>query len=318
MFLNLSIVKFKIVKKYHKKKIVIFAYNQIGYESIQILSKQNCKILYVITHINDPNENIWFKSISNLCKKLKIKLLYYEKTNFDSILKKLIKHDIYCIFSFYFRKLIPTKILKLAKIGSINVHGSYLPKYRGRSPINWQIINGEKISGVTYHFMDKEADSGNIIFQKKIKILKKDTAISLQKKINQESNKILINNFKKIINNQIKSSKQNEKKATIYGGRKPEDGLLSFDMNSKEVNNMVRGLSFPFPGAFFFYKKHKIVVNKCSISKNKIFSKENIFIRKNKLFFKAFDKKNLVIEEIIQNNKKIKGPKIINYFKKIQ
>lgn len=305
-------------KYYKKKKIVIFAYSQIGYESIQILNDLNIEIIYVITHVNNPKERIWFKSIESICKKLKIKYLYYENEGFKKIYKKLRRHNIDCIFSFYFRRIIPNNILKCAKIGGINVHGSYLPGYRGRSPVNWQIINGEKNGGVSFHFMKKKADSGDIICQKKIKILNSDNAISLQKKINKASKKLLLQNSQKILNNKIKSFKQNKQKSSYFGARKPEDGLISFDMKSNEVYNKVRGLSFPFPGAFFFYKKHKIVINKCRVSKNKIFSKENIFIKKNQLFFKAFDKKNLVIEEIIRNNKKIKGLKIINYFKKIQ
>jgi methionyl-tRNA formyltransferase len=306
------------VKKYYKKKkIVIFAYSQIGYESIKILNNLNLEIIYVITHVNNPKERIWFNSIESICKKLKIKFLYFEKVGFNKIYNKLRRHNIDCIFSFYFRRIIPDNILNCAKIGGVNVHGSYLPSYRGRSPVNWQIINGEKNGGVSFHFMKKKADSGDIICQKKLKILNSDNAISLQKKINKASRKLLLQNSQKILNNEIKSFKQNKQKSSYFGARKPEDGLLSLKMNSIKIYNMVRALSFPYPGAFLYYKKKKIIINKCKIMNKKISQKKKLFIHNNNLLIKTIDSKYINIQEIILDSAKIKGSRLISYFKNL-
>ena len=148
------------------KNTVVFGYHNIGVSGIKKLIKHNFEIKLVVTHIDDENEKIWFKSVSNFCKINKINYVYFEKSSFLKLIKilKLINPEY--IFSFYFRKIFPKEIIDLASISFLNMHGSYLPKYRGAAPLNWQIISGEEKGGASLHKVNKKIDAGDIVYQK--------------------------------------------------------------------------------------------------------------------------------------------------------
>ena len=288
----------------HKVGVVLFVYSELGLDLLKIIHNKKIKIHMVITHKNKKRENIWFDSCAEFCKKNGIKSCYFEKTNFNKIYKYLIKFEISCIFSAYFRKIIPEKILELPKNGAVNLHASYLPYYKGRAPVNWQIINGEKFSGGTIHYMNKYADRGNIIYQKKIKINNMMTAYALQKKINKYFKYVLNKNIHKIINGECPSIKQNVN-GSYYGKRKPSDGKILWNKKAFDIYNLVRGLSKPYPGAFFIFNSKKIIIEKCSISKIKSrkIKPKYLYIGKN-LYIKCKDYYIKVIKLV--NSKRIK------------
>lgn len=283
--------------------VVVFAYHNVGVNGIKLLLENNIHIHCVFTHKHNSNENIWFDSVSELCKKKEIQFYYDDECNIYNILKN---YNISTIFSFYYRKVIPQKIISLAKYGGVNLHGSLLPKYRGRSPINWQIINGETQGGATLHFMSSKPDEGDIIDQEVFLISKFDEPISLFSKLIFTSTLLLNRNLKKIISGKSKGKKQNPFLSSYYGSRKPEDGLINWSWNSKKIYNLIRGVTKPFPGAFSYYLGYKIIIWKSSfLSKNRYelegssgtFSNINnrIYVKTNDgiLCIEKFDYKNI-------------------------
>ena len=243
-----------------KSGVVIFAYHNMGVMAIRTLIKAGVNIHLVVTHKDNPNENIWFNSVAKLCTDEKIQFIYSEEHTINKINEMISDFDISVIFSFYYRNLLPTSLLEKAKYGAVNMHGSYLPKYRGRVPINWQIINGEKVGGVTLHYMVDKPDAGDIIDQTKVNITFNETPLTLFAKLEIAGKKILERSLKGILNGTCNRKSQDESIATYYGGRKPEDGLIDWSCSSKNIYNLVRGVTKPSPGAFSYIKNNKIII----------------------------------------------------------
>ena len=233
-------------------KIVLMGYHNIGCIVLKALLRHNIHVPAVITHRDKPDENIWFRSLRNVAINHAVRVCYSEDYNNEGLYKLINELQPDLIFSAYYRHLIPERILNIAKYGGVNIHGSYLPKYRGRVPVNWQIINGETEGGVTLHYMTKKADAGNVIAQKKIKILDNDTPTELFKKIEERTIEMLEEELSDIDSWKQKAFKQNHDEATVFKGRKPEDGLINWLDPSNEIYNLIRGITKPYPGAYSF------------------------------------------------------------------
>ena len=160
-------------------KCVVLAYHNIGRAGIEALLQNGFEISAVFTHQDNPNENIWFGSVAELAGEYNIPVFAPESVNHPVWINRIraMKPDF--IFSFYYRDMAGEELLAIPAKGAINLHGSLLPKYRGRVPLNWAIINGETETGVTLHYMTKKADAGDIISQEKIAIDDNDTAKTL-------------------------------------------------------------------------------------------------------------------------------------------
>ena len=170
------------------------------------------------------------------------------------------------IISVSYLYIVDEKVLKTAEKFCFNIHGSLLPKYRGRTPHVWAIINNEKETGVTAHIMDLGCDTGDIIKQIKIKIQKHDTGYSILKKFEA----IYIPLIKEVLDDfekgSLKTTKQNETKATFFGKRTPEDGLIDWNWSVERIINWVRAQSNPYPGAFTYYQNRKLIIDQVSKS----------------------------------------------------
>lgn len=287
------------------KKTVVFGYHNIGISGIKKLIKHNFEIKLVVTHLDNKNENIWFKSVAEFCKKNEINFIYFEKSNFVKLIKiiELIKPEY--IFSFYFRKIFPKEIISLASISFLNMHGSYLPKYRGAAPLNWQIICGERKGGVSLHKVNEKIDGGDIVYQKSIRIYKKDNPISLSKKINKTSEiileKVLPNIERKIKN----AKKQLLKGSKIYKKRFAKDGKIFWGNSVIQINNLIRGVTYPYPGAFTYYQNNKIIIWKSRIdyTKREKSNKKFGYFYKDKRYYKVLTAEGtLIITKMSKNN----------------
>lgn len=170
--------------------------------------------------------------------------------------------------------LIEEDIIKHSNLLTFNIHGSLLPKYRGRTPHVWAIINGETKAGITAHIIDSGCDTGEIIAQIEVPIDKNDTgAIMLQKYATAYYPLV-----KKVLSdastNSLELTKQNEKDATYFDKRTPKDGAINWNWAKENIRNWVRAQAYPYPGAFTFYNGHKIIIDKVSFSQMEIL--ENI------------------------------------------
>ena len=248
-------------------KSVVFAYHDIGCTAIKILIEMGEEISAVFTHDDDPKENVWFGSVKKLAESLKIPVFCPENPNRPEWIQKIkaMKPDI--IFSFYYRQMISEEILAIPPKGALNLHGSLLPKYRGRAPVNWVLVNGEKETGVTLHVMVKKPDAGDIVAQKKIRIDEQDNALTLYQKLVPLTREILIETVPQLAKGTAKKIPQDHSKATYFGGRKPEDGKIDWSKSSDEIFNLIRAVTDPYPGAFTYINGKKILIwwGKCLI-----------------------------------------------------
>ncbi|MBS9438074.1 bifunctional UDP-4-amino-4-deoxy-L-arabinose formyltransferase/UDP-glucuronic acid oxidase ArnA [Photorhabdus noenieputensis] len=245
-------------------KAIVFAYHDIGCVGINALIKAGFDIQAVFTHTDDPNENHFFSSVARLSADLALPVFAPENVNHPLWIERIreLKPDV--IFSFYYRDMLSEDILSLASIGAFNLHGSLLPKYRGRAPINWAILNGEVETGVTLHKMVLKPDAGDIIAQHKVAIAETDTALTLHGKIREAAEKLLDQVLPQIKAVTYPAIPQDESQATYFGRRTAEDGEIDWRKSATEINNLVRAVTEPYPGAFTFLGERKITIWRAS------------------------------------------------------
>ncbi|MFB3884580.1 MAG: bifunctional UDP-4-amino-4-deoxy-L-arabinose formyltransferase/UDP-glucuronic acid oxidase ArnA [Thermodesulfobacteriota bacterium] len=233
-------------------KTVVLAYSNIGCMGIQALLRHGFEIAAVFTHRDNPQEAIWFDSVAKLASEHHIPVFAPEDINHPLWLEKFRELNPDILFSFYYRQLLRCEILDIPKAGCLNLHGSLLPKYRGRAPINWVLVNGEKETGITLHYMTPRPDDGDIVAQERIAVSDDDTAFTLHGKVAQAGEKVLDKILPQIRNGTAPRMPQDHGKATYFGGRKPADGKIDWIKTAQEVRNLVRAVTKPFPGAFSF------------------------------------------------------------------
>jgi UDP-4-amino-4-deoxy-L-arabinose formyltransferase/UDP-glucuronic acid dehydrogenase (UDP-4-keto-hexauronic acid decarboxylating) len=241
-------------------KAVVLAYHNIGCAGIEALLRNGFEIGAVFTHKDDPNEVIWFNSVAELAASKGIPVFAPDDINHPMWVQKIrdMKPDI--MFSFYYRNMIKKPLLEIPPAGCLNLHGSLLPAYRGRCPVNWVLINGETETGVTLHYMTPRPDDGDIVAQKSILISNDDTAKSLHLESAQASAAMLDEILPLIKKGKAPRSPQDNSKASYFGGRKPADGEIDWNMGAAEIRNLVRATTRPYPGAFSFISDTKCFI----------------------------------------------------------
>lgn len=244
----------------NKPAILVFAYHDVGYECLDLLIQNDEYIVAVITHRDDPNEERWFRSVAALAKKYDIPVYTPETVNTPEWIEKIRSWEPDLIFSFYYRNMIAQEILDLPKLGAFNMHGSLLPKYRGRAPMNWAVLHGEKQTGVTLHHMVKSPDAGDIVDQEAVSILAEDTTQDVFKKAVKAARLVLERQLDGLYQGTAPRKKQDETQASYFSGRKPEDGKIDWTQKAEAIYNLVRAVTHPYPGAFTDLNGKKLLV----------------------------------------------------------
>ena len=246
-------------------KAVVFAYHDMGCTGIQALLDAGYDIEAIFTHPDNAGENNFFGSVARLAAEQGITVYAPEDVNHPLWVDRIRAMAPDVIFSFYYRNLLSDDILNLAPKGAFNLHGSLLPKYRGRAPLNWVLVNGEKETGVTLHRMTNRADAGDIVAQQTVAIADSDVALSLHRKLCVASQTLLGDALPKIRSGQTQERAQNDAEATYVGRRTPEDGRLTWEKPAQELHNLVRAVSDPWPGAFGYVGTNKFIVWKSRV-----------------------------------------------------
>lgn len=241
-------------------RVVVFAYSDIGCCGIEELLAAKFKIQAIFTHQDNPKENRFFASVAELGAKHDLPLYAPEDVNHPIWVERLKNFAPDLIFSFYYRHLLGKQILSIPQHGAYNLHGSLLPLYRGRVPLNWVLVNGEKETGVTLHKMVSRADAGGIVAQSKVYIENSDTAPTLHHKLCQAARSLLSETLPLFIQDKITIREQDESKATIYGRRITEDGIIDWNQAAEPIHNLVRAVTTPFPGAYTFIRDRKLII----------------------------------------------------------
>ena len=233
-------------------KAVVLAYHNIGCIGLEALLKNGFEVQAVFTHRDNPEENIWFKSVAELAAQKGLPVYAPENINHPLWVERIKELNPDIIFSFYYRKLVSQPILDIPNRGALNLHGSLLPKYRGRSPINWVLVNGEKETGITLHYMTRQADQGDIVARKAFPITEEDTASSLFGKAESASRELLDETLPLLKEGKAPRISQDDSQATYFGGRTPADGKIDWNQPAAVIHNLIRAVTHPYPGAFTF------------------------------------------------------------------
>jgi methionyl-tRNA formyltransferase len=228
----------------------VFAYSDTGYECLKFLFERERDVAVVVTHADDPDEMRWYGSVAELARNRGIEPLILEDPRDPAALEKIRAAKPDLLFSFYYRGILPEALLALPRLGAFNMHGSLLPKFRGRAPVNWAVLKGETVTGATLHAMTAKPDAGDIVDQEKVSIGPDDTAGEVQSRVTAAAVKILERRLEELEKGAAPSRPQDESQATTFGRRRPEDGRIAWTRTAQEVHDLVRAVTHPFPGAF--------------------------------------------------------------------
>ncbi|MHB8139476.1 MAG: formyltransferase [Smithellaceae bacterium] len=231
-------------------KTIVLAYHNMGIAGLAALYRHGFDIAAIFTHQDDPQENCWFDSVQDWASQHDIPCYATDNINGEEWSAKISSWQPDILFSFYYRKMISREILEIPRHGALNLHGSLLPAYRGRCPVNWVLVKGEEKTGVTLHVMVEKPDAGDIVGQKEVTIDFHDTARTLYDKLCEAAGLLLDDLLPVIKTGQIPRRKQNLALGSYYGGRRPEDGRIDWTQSAREIYNLIRAVTDPYPGAY--------------------------------------------------------------------
>ncbi len=309
-------------------RIVFMGTPEFAVASLDILIKNNYNVVGVVTVPDKPagrGQQIQQSAIKKYAVEHKLNLLQPEKLkdeNFIAELKSL-KADVQFVVAF---RMLPEVVWHMPKMGTYNLHASLLPKYRGAAPINWAIINGEKESGVTTFKLKHQIDTGNILFQEKVKIEPTTTAGELHDKLMLVGAELILKTVAEIERSFVSGKEldflpQDDQLACHAPKIFKEDCQIDWTKPGNEINNFIRGLS-PYPTAFTQLKNGEDPIQLVKIfnSKFEIFTPNHpngLLLTDNKTYLKVFCEDGLIeVEEIqLQGKKKIGIREFLRGFK---
>jgi len=250
-------------------RAVVFAYHNVGCRCLSVLLAHGVDVALVVTHRDNPKELIWFDSVAELAALHGIPVITPDNPNTPEVIGQIraMQPDFY--FSFYYREMLKRELLEIPQRGALNMHGSLLPKYRGRVPVNWAIIKGETETGSTLHYMTEKPDNGDIVAQQAVPILPDDTALEVFRKVTVAAEMALNNCLPDLLAGRAQALKQDLSKGAYFGGRKAEDGIIDWSQSAPEIHNLVRAVAPPYPGATTRLMGHSMrilqtLVTKCT------------------------------------------------------
>lgn len=227
---------------------------------LEALLDAGAGIRAVLTHEDDPAENRWFRSVAQLAASHGLPVYTPEDPNHPEVLALVARQRPDYIFSFYYRYLLSQDFLNLAKIGAYNLHGSLLPRYRGRAPVNWVLVNGETETGVTLHRMTVRPDAGPIVDQIAMPILEQDTVATLYPKMAYAAGALMARAWPEMAAGRARETEQDHSRASYYGRRRPEDGRILWAAPAKKIHDLIRAVTEPYPGAFTHFHGRKLLI----------------------------------------------------------
>lgn len=231
-------------------RILFFGYSEVGYDCLSLLLERGDNVVALVTHADDPGERLWFKTPAPLAAARGVPVLTPEDVNAPGWVEQVQALQPDLILSAYYRVLLGAPILAAARLGGFNLHGSLLPKYRGRAPINWAVLHGESQIGMTLHQMVVRADAGAIVDQEAVELGPRDTAEQAYRKVLPCARRILARQIDALLAGTAPATPQDESRATYFGRRTPEDGRIGWTQTSAQIFNLIRAVTEPYPGAF--------------------------------------------------------------------
>lgn len=230
-------------------RAVVFGYGDVGVRCTRVLLEHGVEVLLVVTHEDDPAETRWYSSLAELAENNGISVATPARPD-DKLVYRLRALAPDFIFSFYYRQLLPEALLATARRGALNMHGSLLPRFRGRAPVNWAVLRGATETGATLHYMVSQADAGDIVDQAAVPILENDTAYDVFLRVADAAEAVLARSLPRLIAGTAPRTPQNLALGEYCGRRRPEDGRIDWSRGARQIHDLVRAVAPPFPGAF--------------------------------------------------------------------
>ena len=231
-------------------KAVVFAYHNVGVRCLSVLLARGVEVALVVTHEDAAGETIWFDSVRALCERARLPWITPGRADDPALARRIEDLAPDAIFSFYYRHMLPAHLLAIPPLGGFNMHGSLLPRYRGRVPVNWAIIHGERETGATLHEMTAKPDAGAILGQQAVPILPNDTAHEVFAKVNVAAELVLDRALAGLVDGSLVRQPQDLAAGSYFGGRSAADGRIDWSKGAWSVHNLVRAVAPPYPGAF--------------------------------------------------------------------
>jgi methionyl-tRNA formyltransferase len=231
-------------------RAVVFAYHDVGVRCLRTLLARGVDVPLLFTHADAPGENIWFDSVARHARWHGIEVLTSETPNHPEMLERVRALRPEFLFSFYYRSLLGAELLSLPTRGAYNMHGSLLPKYRGRVPVNWAVLNGEHETGATLHAMVARPDAGDLIDSQAVPILPDDTALEVFRKVTVAAEVTLHRCLPALIAGTARHTPQDLGAGSYYGRRSARDGAIDWRRGALAAHNLIRAVAPPYPGAF--------------------------------------------------------------------
>lgn len=231
-------------------RAVVFAYHNVGVRCLKVLLAHGVDVALVVTHADNPDENIWFDSVAELAALHDIPAITPDDPNAPEVVARVAAISPDFLFSFYYRHMLKKAVLDIPPRGAYNMHGSLLPKYRGRVPVNWAIIKGETETGATLHVMNEKPDNGAIVDRQAVPILPDDTALEVFNKVTCAAEITLNRCLPGLLAGTAALIPQDLSLGGYFGGRRAEDGRIDWSQSAQDIHNLIRAVAPPYPGAF--------------------------------------------------------------------
>ncbi len=229
---------------------VVFAYHDLGVRCLSVLLARGVDVRMVVTHPDDPAEGAWFASVAQLARERGLDVQMPADPNDPGFARRVRDLAPDFIFSFYYRAMLSGALLGAARRGAYNMHGSLLPRYRGRSPVNWAVLNGERETGATLHAMVDKPDAGPIVDRQAVPILPDDLALDVMRKVVVAAEIVLDRALPALLAGTATLVPQDLRAGSYFGGRKPSDGRIDWSLPGRRIHDLVRAVAPPWPGAF--------------------------------------------------------------------
>lgn len=231
-------------------RAIVFAYHNVGVRGLLTLLANAVDVPLVVTHEDDAEENIWFGSVAEYAAYNDIPVITPADPNTPQVIERIRSCEPVWFFSFYYRHMLGEEALSLPTQGAYNVHGSLLPKYRGRAPVNWAVLHGERQTGASLHRMEIKPDAGPLVDQQSVPILPNDTAHDVFQKVTVAAEQVLARSIPMLLDGTAQEKPMDLADGSYFGGRRPEDGRVDWNASSVEIHNLIRAVAPPYPGAF--------------------------------------------------------------------
>lgn len=241
-------------------RAVLFAYHDVGCIGVRTFVDLGVDVALVYTHEDDPTEDTWFGSVRRTCDDLGVPVAVGANPNAPEQIARISTLGPDALFSVYYRDILRDPVLALGRHGAVNLHGSLLPRYRGRAPVNWMILHGEREGGVTLHDMVAKPDAGDVVDQESFPIGPDDRPTDVYRRVVACGEIVLRRSARAVLDGTARRYAQLHSNATTFGRRGPEDGRIDFRQRAEDVRNLVRAVTHPYPGAFAYAGERRLAI----------------------------------------------------------